>query len=154
MNLQSAPRFRTGPLHQLIEWIKLNSDGVSKGNPGVAGGSGVFRDSTGSFVHAYAFKCAFGSAITAEHNAVLHGLQIAFNQGFSKPVVEIDSSEVCCILETPIKEFHANYHLVNRCRELLRNTLYEVKLSKIRRQSNEAADKLANWSLTSLNLFT
>lgn len=38
-----------------IPTVKLNTNVVSKGNPGRAGGGGVFRDSTCSFVRAFTF---------------------------------------------------------------------------------------------------
>lgn len=31
-------------------WFKLNSDGVSKGNPGLAGGGGLLRSTSGDLV--------------------------------------------------------------------------------------------------------
>ncbi|KAH9294777.1 hypothetical protein KI387_038365, partial [Taxus chinensis] len=37
-----------------LNWYKLNFDGASKGNLGIAAGGGVIRDHKGSLVAAYA----------------------------------------------------------------------------------------------------
>lgn len=129
-------------------WIKLNTDGVSKGNPGIAGGGGIFRDSAGHYLKAFTFTCGTASAIKAELTAVLHGLQIATKSRLPKLIIEVDSAEVIKFLQSHSYDAHANHHLVQECRQLLRDTDVEVKVTKIGFQANEAADKLANWSLS------
>jgi hypothetical protein len=37
-----------------LGWAKLNTDGASLGNPGIAGGGGLIRDSDGSWVGGFA----------------------------------------------------------------------------------------------------
>ena len=37
-------------LHPPLNWVKLNSDGPSLGNPGQAGGGGLIRDSSGVWI--------------------------------------------------------------------------------------------------------
>lgn len=57
--LANQGNFKEIPLksERLIDWVfpsggwaKVNIDGVSKGNPGLVGGGGVIRDSTGSWL--------------------------------------------------------------------------------------------------------
>ncbi|XP_071906092.1 uncharacterized protein [Coffea arabica] len=69
--------------HMLVKWVrpshgalKLNTDGCSKGNPGVSGGGGVLREASGRLV--MAFSCNFGiaSSMQAEACALLFGVQL------------------------------------------------------------------------------
>ena len=48
------------------EWIKLNVDGCSKGNPGTTGVGGVIRDHMGSWIGGFARNIGFCSSVTAE----------------------------------------------------------------------------------------
>lgn len=134
--------------------MKLNSDGASKGNPGPAGGGGVFRDDSGAFVRAYTFKCGYCSALKAELNAVLYGLQAGERMGLTKLVIEVDSSEVAAIFNSDTSSFHAHHHLIEKGRHLIQNTRWDVRVCKIRRQENKVADRLANWALNLLIPFT
>ena len=38
----------------LVQWVKLNSDGSSMGNPGRAGGGGIIRNAKGKWIKGYA----------------------------------------------------------------------------------------------------
>lgn len=134
-------------------WTKLNTDGVSKGNPGPAGGGGVFRDSTGSFLQAYTFHCGDSSALTAEVWAILHGLQMVIRLGYPRLIVESDSEILCELLRSRKPDTNANFHLVEQCRRLIDGSPWERKMNNIRRTANGAADDLANWSLHLLHSF-
>ena len=48
------------------EWIKLNVDGCSKGNQGLAGAGGVIRDHMGSWIGGFARNIGICSSVTAE----------------------------------------------------------------------------------------
>lgn len=134
-------------------WVKLNSDGVSKGNPGPAGGAGIFRDSVGQFLHAYTFKSGFCDAFKAELLATLHGLKTGERMGFTNLIVEVDSSDVYKALSSGEFESHANHHLIVSCRSKIQNPNWNVQISNVKRQANATADTLANWALTLVNSF-
>ncbi|KAL6143363.1 hypothetical protein ACLB2K_054058 [Fragaria x ananassa] len=59
----------------LIPWLKLNTDGFSKRNPGLAGCGGVFRDSFGRFIGGYCQGLGAQTAFFAELMAVILGGQ-------------------------------------------------------------------------------
>ena len=67
-------------------WIKLNTDGCSKGNPGVAGAGGVIRDHMGSWIGGFAKNIGICSSVTAELWAIYFGLQSTWDKGFRKVV--------------------------------------------------------------------
>lgn len=59
-------------------WWKLNTDGSSKGNPGLAGGGGVIRDSLGRWCSGFVINIGICSAADAElwqsyRGSLLHG---------------------------------------------------------------------------------
>lgn len=47
-------------------WFKLNTDGSSLGNPGLAGGGGLIRDENGDWVVGFARKIGIASSFMAE----------------------------------------------------------------------------------------
>ena len=47
-------------------WIKLNVDGCSKGNPGLAGAGGVMRDHMGTWIGGFARNISICSSVIAE----------------------------------------------------------------------------------------
>ncbi|KAL0295554.1 UNVERIFIED_CONTAM: putative ribonuclease H protein [Sesamum angustifolium] len=54
-------------------WFKLNTDGSSLGNPGLAGAAGIIRDSAGHVHLAYQFALGTGTSVLAELTAVWRG---------------------------------------------------------------------------------
>jgi ribonuclease HI len=58
-------------------FIKLNFDGASKGNPGLVGLGGVFRNEEGKILKAYARKLGFNNNNAAKLLALEEGLGIA-----------------------------------------------------------------------------
>ncbi|XP_059284799.1 uncharacterized protein LOC132038092 [Lycium ferocissimum] len=55
-------------------WVKINSDGCSKGNPGLSGGGGVIRDHLGNLVMAYAMNLNIQTNNYAEAIAMKSGI--------------------------------------------------------------------------------
>ncbi|CAL1358711.1 unnamed protein product [Linum trigynum] len=72
-------------------WVKLNIDGASNGNPGMAGVGGVLRDSMGHWIVGFMAKIGEATAALAELWAFYHGLDIAWKSGYRQIVVESDS---------------------------------------------------------------
>ncbi|KAL6218963.1 hypothetical protein ACLB2K_012170 [Fragaria x ananassa] len=78
----------------LIPWLKLNTDGFSKGNPGLAGCGGVFRDSFGRFIGGYCQGLGAQTAFFAELMAVILGVEFAFLFGWHHIWLESDSTTI------------------------------------------------------------
>ncbi|XP_042988584.1 uncharacterized protein LOC122316111 [Carya illinoinensis] len=72
--------------------VKLNIDGSSLGNPGLAGGGGIFRDKKGRTVAGFASYYGEASNTVAEGRALLDGLQMAQQLGLKDFMVESDST--------------------------------------------------------------
>lgn len=62
-------------------WFTLNTDGASKGSPGLAGGGGVLRDDRGAFIRGFAANLGVCSAYKAEVAAAEYGLTMAKKHG-------------------------------------------------------------------------
>ena len=71
--------------------VKLNSDGCSRGNPGVSGGGGMLRCLEGRFLLGY--SCFFGemTSLQAELKALIYGVRLAIACGYSDLHLESDS---------------------------------------------------------------
>ena len=127
-------------------WVKLNTDGCSKGMCSRAGGGGVIRDSQGRWISGFMIHIGACNAIGAELWAVLQGLQLAWSQHFLQVIVEVDSAVVVGRLnQSSICEgIHAN--LVFACLDYLKRE-WSIKVIHTLREGNFVADKLANEAL-------
>ncbi|CAA7027274.1 unnamed protein product [Microthlaspi erraticum] len=72
-------------------WMKMNTDGASRGNPGLATAGGVLRDENGRWVHGFALNIGICSAPLAELWGVYYGLCMAWEGRVTRLVVEVDS---------------------------------------------------------------
>ena len=76
--------------------LTLNTDGCSKGNPGVgnprvSGGGGILHDA--SRFPVFAFSAYFGeaSSLRTEVLALVTGLRLCIQKGFTKVSIQVDS---------------------------------------------------------------
>lgn len=58
-------------------WMKLNTDGVSKGNPGDAGCGGILRNEYGHWLRGFTYHIGSCSAYVAELWGIYVGLLFA-----------------------------------------------------------------------------
>lgn len=65
-------------------WVKVNTDGASRGNPGLATSGGVIRNEEGDWCGGFAVNIGVCSAPLAEIWGVYYGLSTAWNQGSLK----------------------------------------------------------------------
>ncbi|KAK3189735.1 hypothetical protein Dsin_029296 [Dipteronia sinensis] len=80
LQLQKSPKiFSFYWVPPLAPWIKVNTDGSSKGNPGLGSCSGVYRDSSGRFISAPLGIC---DSFFTEMKAVLLAINFAFPYGW------------------------------------------------------------------------
>ncbi|KAL0396358.1 UNVERIFIED_CONTAM: putative ribonuclease H protein [Sesamum calycinum] len=76
-----------GDLHQ----FKLNTDGFSLGNRGLAGAADIIRDSDGNLHLVYQVALGTGTSVIAKLTAVWRGLEFTLAHGLAPLVVEVDA---------------------------------------------------------------
>lgn len=72
-------------------WCKLNTDGAVKNNPGRAGCGGVLRGSCGSWIARFGANLGIATVNEAELWELYHDLEMAWNMGYRRIIVEMDS---------------------------------------------------------------
>ncbi|KAL0291297.1 UNVERIFIED_CONTAM: putative ribonuclease H protein [Sesamum radiatum] len=123
-------------------WYKLNTDGASKGNPGISGADGILRDQSGKVI--FAFQEPLGNATNnqTELSAIYRGLQICFSRGLHKIWIETDATAVIKLISAPQRGAWNLQTTLQNISKILSQK--EHKLSHIFREGNQVADFLAN----------
>ncbi|XP_042964017.1 uncharacterized protein LOC122298309 [Carya illinoinensis] len=132
------------------DWMKLNSDGSSLGNPGPAGAGGVIRDSLGRIHSAYSVFLGHGSNNYAELRSLLEGVRRCHQFGFRRVEIEIDSQ---MIVRWCTKGQCTIWYLEDFWEEL-RGLLgcMEYRLNHVFREGNAVADFLAKMGAGGLTM--
>jgi ribonuclease HI len=81
-----------------VDFIKLNFDGASKGNPSAAGYGVVFRNHHGHIILINASSLGHSTNNAAELLGLIRGLQLAIENDFTKLIVEGDSQIIINLL--------------------------------------------------------
>jgi ribonuclease HI len=152
-------RFSNTPPHVIKEvlwqppvfnWVKCNSDGASLGNPGPSSCGGLFRNSKGEFLGAFAYNLGISNSLSAELNGAMYAVELAHHYGWKSLWLETDSVLV-------VNAFKSSkiipWHLKNRwdnCLLLISSMKFFV--SHIYREGNTCADKFVNLGLSILTL--
>lgn len=123
-------------------WAKLNFDGASKGNPGHAGGGGIFRNNSGKLVFAYANYYGTKTSCEAEARAKLDGLRLAKGKGIFNLWLEIDSFMLVHMLQVSCEIPWNILYIFREINSLLPPSFI---VSHIYRNGNQGADFMANW---------
>ena len=134
--------------YKLVRWeiketgrLILNTDGCSKGNPGVGGGGGVLRDSFGVPVIAFSAYLGQTTSLRAETWALLIGLQTCKNRGFENIRVQSDSLLLVEIIQQRIQ---CPWEIRREIRQILKLLEDPAHLSHCYREANTVADALSN----------
>ncbi|XP_042487907.1 uncharacterized protein LOC122068127 [Macadamia integrifolia] len=77
-----------------VNWIKLNFDGSSMGNPGRAGSGGIFHYHMGAVMDSYKIFIGVSKVFQAEVEGLMVGLMRTREMGITRLWVETDSSAV------------------------------------------------------------
>ncbi|KAK9100199.1 hypothetical protein Scep_023629 [Stephania cephalantha] len=127
----------------VINWVKMNTDGAAKGNPGLSSFGGVIRNSIGGWELGFMGKISYASNLVAELWAIREGLQIAWEFGYRHLIVESDSTVALQLLTSQDTNFHPADTLVRDCKALICRQ-WAIKLQHVFREANQVADGLAN----------
>ncbi|KAL0013291.1 hypothetical protein SO802_000360 [Lithocarpus litseifolius] len=116
-------------------WVKLNTDGSSLGNPGLAGGGGLIRDEEAKWIVNFAHKIGKTTSFIAELWALRDGLNVCISHNFAAMEVELDAKanpnytnvlvsslmDDCRVLVSRIPQIHFRhcYREGNRCVDAL-----------------------------------
>ncbi|KAK4382455.1 putative ribonuclease H protein [Sesamum angolense] len=123
-------------------WVKINTDGASKGNPGISGAGGIVRNEEGVAILAFYEFIGQATNMFSEVFGLYKALQLCNSRGINKIWIEVDAKNLIRLINCPSI---AHWSLQNMLKEI-RITLksMEYRISHIYREGNKAADYLAN----------
>jgi ribonuclease HI len=125
-----------------LGWFKLNTDGSSLGNPGLAGGGGVICNHVGEWVGGFSRAIGVTTSVQVELRALKDGLKLAIDLGIFNLEIEMDSLvavELANSITTPNIFLNT---IVTDCRSLMER--FDLcSLKHIFREANGCADLLA-----------
>ena len=133
--------------HPAVGWVKLNTDGAAKGNPGAAGGGGLIRGHRGELFEVFTINCGSCTCTRAELLAVLRGLVVAWEGDHRKVHVELDSEVVVRMLVEDPPASSPFIQIIRKCHAFIKRDGWEVKITHCYREANRAADWLANYGV-------
>jgi len=131
----------------LLGWLTVNTDGDSRGNPGLAAAGGVLRDHEGRWCGGFSLNIGRCSAPMAELWGVYYGLHFAWERKAPQVVLEVDSAIVVEFLRTGISDHHPLSFLVRLCHGFLSKD-WIVRIVHVYREANRLADRLANYAFS------
>ncbi|KAF5191552.1 hypothetical protein FRX31_018863 [Thalictrum thalictroides] len=144
--LNLSLKWDKAPTVKLCRWypprppfVKLNTDGASRGNPGTAGLGAVIRDYEGNVLSAVCQGLHPMTNFLAECWAIVVGLEWAASQGHSHIWMESDSTAAVQAFGNEKVPWSMEARWVNAIAEL-----HHVVISSTWREVNFSADLLAN----------
>ena len=131
---------------------KLQFDGCSKSNPGIAGAGAVIYKFNEEISNKIKFVGNNETNNVAEYTGLIIGLKEAINLGITKLIVEGDSMLVIKQMKGEYKVKSSNLiNLYNEAKELAK--MFEfIVFSHIYRENNKRADELSNIAISKDNL--
>ncbi|CAL1398112.1 unnamed protein product [Linum trigynum] len=124
-------------------WVSLQSDDSVRQPGALAATGGLIRDHLGRCLVAFSGNLGACTITRAEIKGVIEGLNRAWDYGYRKVMVGIDSTAALHLLTTTDQEDQRYLILIKQFQRLL-NRNWEVKISHVYRECNKAADYLAN----------
>lgn len=79
--------------------VKFNTDGASRGNPGLVGAGCVLRDHYGYWIARAAQNVGFTTSMVVELWGIYHGVQLPCDKGYMNIILETDSQAAISLPE-------------------------------------------------------
>lgn len=133
------------------DFVKLNFDGSSLGNPGPSGIGGVIRDEQGNLLAMYSGPVGVGDSLRAEILAALEGVQRIKDMHINKLIIEGDSEVVVNWLKKDSLRLW-NYSNEKRKFKWLTKDM-EIQYKWVKRSVNSLADGLARQGVNRHSIF-
>ena len=125
-----------------LNWFKLNSDGSSMGNPGLAGGGGIIRDSVGRWVKGYARAIGVTTSVAAELWALRDGIRLCISLNLPAMEIELDAKVVADFMRSNNSRANSSDVIIADCIEDLKK-IPLVRILHYFREANKCVDALA-----------
>ncbi|KAK9922646.1 hypothetical protein M0R45_031101 [Rubus argutus] len=105
MGVVPVPKIRRVPCLVLwhppfLPWLKLNTDGLAKGNPGPAACGDIFRDGLGCFIGGFCVNLGHQMTFFSELMAIIIGVEFSFHLGWHHLLLESDSTSALACLSS------------------------------------------------------
>jgi len=78
-----------------LGWVKINTDGATRGYPNLATCGCIFRGSMGEFIGAFSVFLEIQTTMVVEFYGVIHAMEEAQKMGLTNVWLECDSGLVC-----------------------------------------------------------
>jgi ribonuclease HI len=135
--------------HQLVSWscpnegtICLNVDGSMLGSLQTAGFGGLLRNNFGVFLKGFYGTASQPSVLYTEIMAILHGLELCWENGFRNVTCYSDSLQAVTLIKTGVSHHHHFANEIQRVRQLLSKD-WNIVINHTFREGNACADLLA-----------
>ena len=122
-------------------WFKLNMDGSSLGNPGLASGGGLIWNEKGEWVEGYAKAIGITKSVAVELWALRDGIRLCIVLKLPIVEIELDSKLVVELMKKELDNPNGIDVLVAHCRNSLR-AIPLVRIHHCYREANKCADAL------------
>ncbi|XP_070034168.1 uncharacterized protein [Nicotiana tomentosiformis] len=126
-------------------WLKVNTDGTSKGNPGRSAIGFCVTDEEGEIIYAVGREIAEGTNTKVEAIAIVESLKYCRWQNYTHIWLETDSLLLKNIIEGVWKPPWCIADQVEEILQLMEGFIFKV--THIYRERNKLADHLANYAL-------
>lgn len=131
-------------------FLKVNVDGACDPRSVIIGAGGIVRDHDGKWMVGFIHNIGKGHPLLAEAWAILTGIQIAADKGYSSVIIESDCLELVQLFERPLNlPMGLGLHNIVRESKTLPTSLPTSKVVHCHREGNSCADHLAKMALTS-----
>ncbi|CAN1732206.1 Putative ribonuclease H protein At1g65750 [Linum perenne] len=125
------------------DWITINSDGSFDPSSGRATAGGQARNSDGRCMFAFTTNLGNCSIMRARMRGAIEGLTRAWNAGYRKVLLQLDSQAVITLLTDARNTRHLHVLETDRFKEL-QSREWELVIKHTYREGNRAADYLAS----------
>ena len=133
--------------------MKLNTDGSSAGNSGIAKYGGVVRDEHGRWVRGFARQIGLTTSFMAELWGLKDGLLMCYNLNIFSLIVELDAKSIVDALGNSEYVNNVISPILDDC-WLLASRFHWIQFKHCFQQANRCADSLARMSTSQHLVFT